>query len=415
MSATDMPFERLEALLRGDEPRTLEEKARASLLSELRAGALAAPDTLRESVLAAAPRMGRKRVRVPSRRLVLVVVPVAAALAVGAALIHGFVSGGSRPFAARTHAVAALGAFRQSPGVAGSPEKGVDRAAVYSGANTPSAKSGGNQQLSQSFHSTGAVPVASGSADSLAGKELAPQGAVSIPTGRLVHADASVEVRVGSHAALTRATNKATQIVSKLNGYPQSVQYQTTRSGSGNAYLALRVPVGNAQTAITQLGALGMLVSEEIQTQDLQHQFNQQTNRIGSLQRAIAIYEQALNSGSVSGSQRIEVQIKLSDAEHTLATVRKARSGTAASGATADISLTLTTNKNAIVPGGRHHNGGSAFGRRLGDAAHFLGLEGVYVLYTLVLLSPFILLGGLGWALVRERRRRDERRLLASA
>jgi hypothetical protein len=244
---------------------------------------------------------------------------------------------------------------------------------------------------------------------------LAPLGAVSIPTGRLVHADASVEVRVGSHAALTRATNKATQIVSKLNGYPQSVQYQTTRSGYGNAYLALRVPVGNAQTAITQLGALGMLVSEEIQTQDLQHQFNQQTNRIGSLQRAIAIYEQALNSGSVSGSQRIEVQIKLSDAEHTLATVRKARSGTAASGATADISLTLTTNKNAIVPGGRHHNGGSAFGRRLGDAAHFLGLEGVYVLYTLVLLSPFILLGGLGWALVRERRRRDERRLLASA
>ena len=62
MSATDMPFERLEALLRGDEPRTLEEKERALLFSELRAGAIAAPDTLRESVLAAAPAVRRQRV-----------------------------------------------------------------------------------------------------------------------------------------------------------------------------------------------------------------------------------------------------------------------------------------------------------------------------------------------------------------
>ena len=51
----------------------------------------------------------------------------------------------------------------------------------------------------------------------------------------------------------------------------------------------------------------------------------------------------------------------------------------------------------------------------LGSAAGFLGLEGMIVLYALVVLSPFIVLGTLGWWLVRERRRRDERRLLASA
>ena len=37
------------------------------------------------------------------------------------------------------------------------------------------------------------------------------------------------------------------------------------------------------------------------------------------------------------------------------------------------------------------------------------------VLYALVVLSPFLVLGGLWWVLVRERRRRDEQRLLASA
>jgi hypothetical protein len=409
MSATDMPFERLEALLRGDEPRTLEEKERVSLLSELRAGALAAPDTLRESVLAAAPRMRRHHVRVPSRRLVLVVVPVAVALAVGAALIHGFVNGGSGSTASPAHAQLTLGA-RLSPEV-------VHRSLAPVRSTHGTAFEGALSQKRAAVSGDNAAVYSAGAPARTTKQRLGPLtgSAISIPKDRLVHADASMEVQVPNHAALSRATNKATEIVSKLKGYAQSVQYRATRQGYGTAYLALRVPVDKAQTAITQLGALGMLVSEEVQTQDLQRQFNQQTNRVGSLQRAIAIYGQALNSGSLSGSQRVEVQIKLSNAEHTLATVRKERSSTAASAATADISLALTTNRNAVVPGRHHHNGGSAFGRRLGDAAHFLGLEGIYFLYTLVLLSPFILLGGLGWALVRERRRRDERRLLASA
>lgn len=409
MSATDVPFERLEALLRGDEPRTLEEKERASLISELRAGALAAPETLRASILATAPAMRHRRVRVPSRRLVLVVAPVAVALAVGAALIHGFVGGGSNR---ATFAAPHLFPERRLGPVA-SPVHAQARKRVTAGG---SALRGPGDTLSSAQVDSATTPfsgvaVASGGVpSSLTGKL---DGAVTIPKNRLVHADASMEVQVRSHAALQSATNKASQIVSALGGYAQSVQYQASRQGYGNAFLQLRVPVGKANTAIGQLGALGSLVSQEIQTQDLQHQLSQQTSQIGSLRRAIAIYQQALNSGSVTGSQRVEVQIRLSNAEHSLKVLGKARSRTVASGATADIALTLTTNKHAIVGGRHHHNG--VFGRRLGDAAHFLGLEAVYALYVLVLLSPFILLGLLGWALVRERRRREERRLLASA
>jgi hypothetical protein len=236
--------------------------------------------------------------------------------------------------------------------------------------------------------------------------------AVVIPKDRLVHADASLQVHVSTHSALTSATNKATQIVSSLGGYAQSVQYQSETKAGGSSFLALKVPVGKAQTAIGRLAQLGTLVSQQVSTQDLQQQLTRQTNGIGTLRRAIAVYEQALKSGTLSPAQRIDIQIKLANARHSVKVLRKARAGTVASGATADISLTLTTSKSSIVGGGSHTSG--RFDRLLGGAAGFLALEGIIVLYALVVLSPLLVIGGLAWAFLRERRRRDERRLLAS-
>ena len=65
-----------------------------ALVSELRANPPVAPERLRQRVLegAPAPRAPRSR----KRRLALVVVPAAVVLAVGAALVHGFVSSGSQ-------------------------------------------------------------------------------------------------------------------------------------------------------------------------------------------------------------------------------------------------------------------------------------------------------------------------------
>ena len=115
---------------------------------------------------------------------------------------------------------------------------------------------------------------------------------------------------------------------------------------------------------------------------------------------------------SLPASQRVILKVKLANARKALTQMQHARSGTISSAATADVSLTLTTKQHAGVvtpaPPGR-------FDRMLGSAAGFLGLEAMIVLYALVVLSPVLVLGGLGWALVRERRRRDERRLLANA
>ncbi|HKC76797.1 MAG TPA: DUF4349 domain-containing protein, partial [Gaiellaceae bacterium] len=235
---------------------------------------------------------------------------------------------------------------------------------------------------------------------------------VTIPTNRLVHADASLQVSVKSHAALTKATNDATQIVSSLGGYAQSVNYQSSHAGEGDAILQLRVPVQKAEIAIGRLSGLGTLLSQQVSTKDLQTQLNSQNNGIGSLKRAIAIYEQALNGGSLSGSERVQIEIKLSNARHAITQLRRNRSATLQSGATSNISLLLTTRQHAfVVP---HHHGSTRIGRLLGSAAHFLALEGIVVLYALIVVAPLLILGGLAWWVVRERRRREER-LLASA
>lgn len=357
-----------------------------ALVSELRANPPVAPERLRQRVLELAP--GARRRMSKRQRLVLVVVPAAAALALGAALVHGFVSSGSNQNRADAAPLALSG-----PATA-APQAGRQLAPAQRGAATATTAASGS-----SAHNTPSVPAT-------------PKSRVVIPKNRLVHAAASLEVRVPNRSALSQATNKATRIVASLGGYAQSVHYESSHQGYGSAVLALRVPVGKAQQAIAKLGSLGTLLSQQVSTKDLQQQLTHQTNQIGSLRRSIAVYEQALQSGSLSASQRVEIQIKLANARHAITQLRKARTGTLASGATADVSLTLTTSKGSVVVP-PHRSG--RFDRLLGSAGDFLALEGIILLYALIVAGPLLVVGGLAWWLVRERRRREESRLLASA
>ena len=380
-----------------------------ALVSELRATAPVAPDRLRERVLDGAPEFRRRMSK--RRRLTLVVLPAAAALAVGAALVHGFLSTGPRSDAAP------LAGIRQNPRYLG-PTTAADGIAHQSATTT--AKVGrvlGQKEYAPAKSSEYALPQG-GKTTLAAGNAVAaaPQGvqrkALNIPTNRLVHAVASLQVRVKSRKELSAKTNEASQIVGSLGGYAQSVRYENSRSGYGEAVLDLRVPVQKAEAAMGRLAGLGVLVSQEVSTQDLQSKLNHENSGIGSLQRAIAVYESALNSGTLSGSQRVIIQIRLNNARRQLSHLRHARTGTLASGATADISLLLTTRSQAIVA--HHHHKEGRLGRLLGSAGNFLALEGIIVLYALIVLSPIVLIAALAWWIVRERRRREDR-LLASA
>jgi hypothetical protein len=382
-----------------------------ALVSELRASPPVAPERLRQRVLEGAPATRAPRSR--KRRLVLVVVPAAVVLAVGAALVHGFVSSGSK---SRVTYAGLSPALRENPRVSHQAEKRL----LGPGTTTPAAATAdregvlkGTQSYSpgeNSYKLHQNTAVASGST-ALAPLSSTGRSPLSIPKNRLVHAVASLQVGVKGKD-LSAKTNDASQIAGSFGGYAQSVRYQHSRSGYGNAVLDLRVPVQNAEKAIAKLVGLGTLLSQQVSTQDLQAKVTHQTSAIGSLRRAIAVYGKALESTTLSATERVAIQIKLNNARHALARLRHARNATQTLGATADISLLLTTQNHAIVPA--HQHGSTRNGRLLGSAAHFLALEGIIILYALIVLAPFLLLGALGWWILRERRRREER-LLASA
>jgi hypothetical protein len=366
-----------------------------ALVSELRASPPVAPERLRQRVLEGAPATRAPRSR--KRRLVLVVVPAAVVLAVGAALVHGFVSSGSQN-----------GVTAEAHSLLREPARTASNAATAARKGAPKALQ--SERVYKSYNLDQNTAVASGLTP-LVGSQSSIERSLQIPKNRLVHAVASLQVGVKGKD-LSAKTNEASQVAGSFGGYAQSVRYQHSRNGYGNAVLDLRVPVQNAQAAIAKLGGLGTLLSQQVSTQDLQAKVTHQTSAIGSLRRAIAVYEKALESTTLSATERVAIQIKLNNARHALARLRHARSATQALGATADISLLLTTQNHAIVPA--HHHGSTRIGRLLGSAAHFLALEGIIVLYALIVLAPFLLLGALGWWILRERRRREER-LLASA
>lgn len=403
-----------------------------ALIARLHAGTLDAPGHLHRRVLANAPGRRRRLAAMSVRRRFFVALPVAASLAVGAAVVHGV-------FFSKSGATVNGAALRLSPRFV--PDHGTPGGNGATGPQGPTGAIGAaGAQGATGMSGTSAngsalaapAPIAplhrrATYGPALTHKELQlltsdqaaqartlekgfSSGGVTIPSNRLVHAEATLQVSVANHAALTRATNKATAIISGLGGYSQSVQYAAAHNGYGRAYLDLRVPLGKTEDAIRKLSQLGQVLGQTIATQDLEQQYRKQSTQIDQLRRAIAIYEQALQSGTLSSSQRIDTQIKLANAQHELAGTRKSRSKTVKSGRTADISLTLSTGSHAAaVP---HKTG--RLGQMLHNMGDFLGIEGIVVLYALIVMLPIALVFALVWWILHERRRREEN-LLASA
>jgi hypothetical protein len=366
MSATDaIGIERLEALLCGEPAQTAAEERRAARLSELRGGVLHASDALRARVLAAAPAPGRVRLAAPSRRLALIAVPAALGLAVVAAVVHGVVGSGSGSTTPRALVVPTV-------------QQGADVGGAATGIAAPT--------LAPSTKVAPATPSLGGS--------------------RLRHAEATLEVRVTDGEKLSQATTKATRIAASLGGWAQSVSY----TSEGRAVLDLRVPVDKVQTVVARLGALGTLVSQQLSVQDLQQQLAAESARIAQLRRRIAALEKAVANPALPDAQRVLLRIKLAEARRSLAQSLKARKGTLAAGATANVALTLSVKPKAAAV--VHHHG--RLGRMLRSAVGFLALEGMVALYALVVVGPLVVLAAAAGALVRSRRRREEQRLLAT-
>jgi Domain of unknown function (DUF4349) len=376
MSALD-----LEAILRGEEGSTAEEQRLAEVVALVRAAPPVAPAQLRARVVRATPVPARPRFAFHApRRALLVVVAAAVGLAVLAAIVHGLVGSSST-----------------------TTTPAERKAAVREAVPAPAWQSSTVQHGAGAAGGSAFVPSTQ--------RVLGRPGAPTLSGGaRLQHVDASLRVRVANVDKLSQATTKATRVARSLGGYALSVQYRTPAGRVGQAFLELRIPTAKVQRALAELAGLGTLISQRLSVQDLQRDLDRENAQILQLREAVAAYQAALRDPSITPVQRVELQLKLAEAKRALAQRTHARKGTLAEGALSRISLVLTTAKPAHAA--THHEG--RLGRGLDGAISFLGLEGIIVLYALIVVSPFLLVGGLAWAAARARRRRDEARLLAT-
>ena len=322
---------------------------------ELRASKPVAPAALREQVraLEPEPRWPRWTFRLPSRRMVLA---LAAAAVLGSLFVAG-ITGLSRSGNGRTSS----GAVRRT--------------------------------LPQ--HATALLPAPGANDATHAQAEKSPIPAyesLAPAAGRLQRYQAMLRLRVRDVDAMSSAAKRAMNLTHGLGGYVASVQY-ATRSKGGGATIVLRVPVGNVQTALTELSSLGTILQQHTGILDV-------TRRVDREALQIARLERALTKASATEATVIRAQLATLRAKHArlLKSARLAR-----------ITLSLTTPARHAVAAP------SRFDRTLHDAGGVLLRELEILLYALVVAGPLLLRGGAGIAAARAQRRRAAARVLDRA
>jgi hypothetical protein len=324
------------------------------LAEELRASRPLAPTGLRAQVRALEPPGPRWTFQRPSRRVILAL----AGAALLASLVVAGVTGPNRPGTQQQARVA---------------PKAVKPPSGDSGAAYATLSPGALKAAVPNFGSARRT------------RDLAPT------PGRLQRYQATMRLRVKNVDALSNAAKRAMNLAHGLGGYVASVQY-ATGGKRGGATLVLRVPVGNVQTALTELASLGTILQQHTGILDVTRRVDREALQIAQLERALV---------KASPAEAAAIRAKL-------ATLRAKHARLLKSARLARITLALATpaKQAAAAP--------SRFERTLDDAGAVLLRELEILLYALVVAGPLLVLGGAALLTGRQVRRRADARLLAS-
>jgi hypothetical protein len=213
---------------------------------------------------------------------------------------------------------------------------------------------------------------------------------------RIQRYSTSLALRVRDAAAISEASKRAVAIAHSLGGYEQRVSVDTART-SGYAELVLRIPKTHVQDAVRRLTALGTIVSENVQMQDLQGQVNASDRLIARLQRRLADLR--------AQPQDTETERRIAALTTQIERLQRTRAATVRSARYATVDLQLTT---GTQPAPVHHGHGPLHG--LGVTFRWIGIGAVY---ALALGIPAALLVLLAWIGARSLRRRREDALLS--
>jgi hypothetical protein len=341
----------------------------SEIVDELRATRPHAGEALRLQVLTLvsrpAPAEPPRRSRLLPRRPLALLVPAAAGLAVASAVVIGV----TRP----------TDATREAGPQAATTERAADRA---TGTDT--------------FAGGPSAPSAS----------MAQKAPPATTPGRAQRYVASLTLSVEDTDALSEATQRALAIARDLGGFVGSVRYAT--GDDGGASVTLRVPSARAADAVTRLSALGTIVSQNVQIDDLQESLDGFDRTIERLRTRIATLTERLRT-DLDEVTRARLQEERAQAQAQLQQLRATRSATAAEARLATIQLELRTEDTGGAVAG------SRLDRALDKALEVLAWEAVGALALAVAIAPLALVAAAVLGARHVRRRREDDRLLAAS
>jgi hypothetical protein len=344
----------------------------ADLITELRAARPVAGNSLRERVheiAASAPPPRRTfATRLAPRRVALVALPAAAAVALATA--------------------GALGLARS------------DEGAREAGTPPPATATDALRSTKESAAATG------GSAATLA----PVQGSALPPSAtRPQRYSAELTIEVADADALSAAAQRALRITDSLGGYVVTSSLDA-QGEDGTSSLVVRVPTARVQDAIVRMSELGKIVGQRVSIEDLGGQQDALARQETALVGEIARLQRQLSRGGLAPEERAALRSRLAQARAELSQVRAAQAQSREEARYATVSLQLRTEADAgvVAPGSR-------LDRTLDEIGRILAWEAAAVLYVLVVAGPFLLVGAGVWWLSRQRRRRHDERLLAAS
>jgi hypothetical protein len=277
------------------------------------------------------------------------------------------------------------------------------------------ARSGGQERTAQApaYDAGKASPgtaESSSAPDRAARSALAGQAPAVGPTiGRPQRYSAELSLEVADAETLSGATQEALSIVRTLGGYTVSTSFDSTGE-TGAAALVVRVPTAKVQDAIVRLSALGTIVGQRVQIDDLGEQANELDRRERNLRERIARLTARLESPELDAETHAILLSRRAAARSELAAVRASQAAINREASFATLSLALRTGEQVAVPGVP-----SRLDRALDRTVDILAWEGIALLYAAVVAGPFLLLAAAVWTGTRLRRRREDERLLAAS
>jgi Domain of unknown function (DUF4349) len=235
-----------------------------------------------------------------------------------------------------------------------------------------------------------------------------PAAETGAPSDRAQRVTAALTVRVDDGDALSGAAADALRITRELGGYVLSSRVVSGEDGS--ASLALRVPAAAAQEAIERLSALGTIVDQQVQVDDLQATLDALEIQLRQARAALASVRARLEGDDLTPAERARLQARRDELQRTLASLRTQRAETSRQAAEATIQLELRTAGNAgVVPVP------TRLDRTIDRALDVLAWEAVTVLGLAIVIAPLVLVAGVALAGRRVARRREDARLLGAA